>query len=197
MIGVHSIWNQRSRRGFWKLPGWGTDWDARRYRCRQEIPSPIKISIRVDSCWYKYPNRWARMISNGGVCCKLHRSSRRLVSRLRVFGAIPSLAQTMPGPWQLERARVLVYAMDTIAKEQARRKIVHDLKYTKGKKGLELSEELRHLPAGSLVLVYRTNGNKWKLPYKFIHIDGETVVLHVNDKERCSDLCALKQSQNV
>lgn len=70
--------------------------------------------------------------------------------------------------------------MYSFAKEQARKKIAYDLKYTNEKKVLELFEEIRRLPAGSCVLVYRTKSKEWKVLFDFIHIDGETVAVEID-----------------
>lgn len=107
-----------------------------------------------------------------------------LCTALLVFGANPRPALTMPVPSQLEQAKVIDCAMEGTAKEQARRKMAHGLKHTKEKKGLETSRKLIHLYAGSLVLVYQTKRKEWEGSFKFMHIDGDTVIVEMNNGRR-------------
>lgn len=108
--------------------------------------------------------------------------TEHLCPTLLLFGAIPWRVRKMPAPSRLERAELIYYAMDSIAKEQARRKLAYGLKPTKRKKGLELSEQLGKRPAGSPILVYQTKSREWKGPFEFIQIFEEKVVLQTDDR---------------
>ncbi len=99
-----------------------------------------------------------------------------LIPTLLVFGAIPRPATTEQSKCQMERAKALDLAMDSVRKEQAKRRINFGLQ-TKGPKAMEHSEKLRNLPAGSPVYVYRQKSNKWEGPFLFIEIQGETVTV--------------------
>lgn len=102
-----------------------------------------------------------------------------LCPTLLVFGAIPRPARKTPAADQLERARVLDAAMTEVQKEQSKRRVAFGLKHTHGSKGLEESENLRKLPAGAPVYVFRQKSNCWEGPFSFIEITGETVVVQM------------------
>lgn len=74
------------------------------------------------------------MLLNGGVRCELRRSSRGPVPTLLIIEVVSSTARTKPVPLKIERAKVITCALDSIAKEQVRRKIAYGLKHTKQRK---------------------------------------------------------------
>lgn len=91
---------------------------------------------------------------------------------LLVFGAIHRPARETPSPSQLARAQAIDSSMDEVEKTQARRRIDFVLKNTAGPKAVETSHDLRNLPAGQTVLVYRTKDKGSTGPHKFVSIDG-------------------------
>lgn len=101
-----------------------------------------------------------------------------LVPTLLVFGAIPRPATVEPAKCQMERARALEKAMDAVTREQAKRRIALGLK-SKSPKGVEHSTELRKLPAGAKVYVFRQKTKKWEGPFIFVEIQGETVTVQL------------------
>lgn len=106
--------------------------------------------------------------------------SEGLCPTLLVFGALPRPIRTKPSPQQLRRAEIIEQAMTLVAKIQAQRSISYGLQQNMGPKGVDQSKELRKLPAGSLVLVYRTKSKQWEGPHMFISIDGETATVQTS-----------------
>ncbi|CDF37987.1 unnamed protein product [Chondrus crispus] len=102
-----------------------------------------------------------------------------LCPTLLVYGALPRHPLSAPNTSQLERAKSMDDAMDSVRKVQAQRRVAFGLRHPGGPKAKENSEELSRLPAGSPVYVYRNTTEKWDGPYPFIHIDGETVVVQL------------------
>ena len=98
---------------------------------------------------------------------------------LLVFGALPRPARHMPSPTQIQRQQAIEKAKLEIQKEQASRRINFALRHTPTPKAKEKSAELYNLPSGAPVLVYRTTTKLWEGPFKFISIDGETVVVQL------------------
>lgn len=58
------------------------------------------------------------------------------------------------------------------------------LKHRGGPKAVEASAQLRRLPAGAAVLVYRTTTKKWEGPFTFISFDRETAVVQTGAGRR-------------
>lgn len=102
-----------------------------------------------------------------------------LCPTLLVYGALPRHPLSAPNTTQLERAKSMDDAMDSVRKVQAQRRVAFGLRHPGGPKAKENSEELSRLPAGSPVYVYRKTTEKWDGPFPFIHIDGETVVVQL------------------
>ena len=107
-----------------------------------------------------------------------------LCPMLLVYGAIPRPARMSIAPTQYKRAEAIDEAMNAVIKEQALRKIKFGLSKGGGPRAVEDSAELRKLPAGALVWVYRTSTKKWGYPHRFISIDGETVVVQTSRARR-------------
>lgn len=55
------------------------------------------------------------------------------------------------------------------------------MRHTANKKGVHSSQSLQGLPPGSPLLVYLSRSKTWDGPFKFIHIDGEIVVVQTGD----------------
>lgn len=65
-----------------------------------------------------------------------------------------------------------------IQKNIAQSKISFAMKHTNAPKGLESSIPLRDLLGGAPV-IWREKSDSWEGPFPFVHIDGETVVVHL------------------
>ena len=102
-----------------------------------------------------------------------------LCPMLLVYGAFPRPARTTPSPTQLERQNAIEAAKVEVQTEQARRRISFALNHPASEKNTKNSEALRDLPAGSPVLVYRSTTDKWEGPFRYISIEGETVVVQL------------------
>lgn len=102
-----------------------------------------------------------------------------LVPMLLVFGALPRPARITPAPTQLHRQRVIEEARKAASTEQARRRLAFALRHPSGPKAKEVSAQLRRLPPGAAVLVYRTVSNRWERPFQFVSCDDETVIVQL------------------
>ena len=120
-----------------------------------------------------------------------------LCPTLLVYGAIPRPAKLTPAETQLARAKALDSAMDSVRKEQAKRRVAFALKHYKGPKGKEDSNKLLTLPAFSPVYVYRTSTTRWEGPYPFIQIDGETCVVQLPSGRKIFRSTAVRRSVPV
>lgn len=100
-----------------------------------------------------------------------------LCPTLLVFGALPRPARRIPSVSQLARAEMIDKAMDTVSKEQSKRRIQFGLRHQKGPKGKEDKHNLSNLPAGSKVLVYRTTSKTWEGPHLFVSEQNDTAVV--------------------
>ena len=100
-----------------------------------------------------------------------------LCPTLLVFGAFPSPARNLPASTQLARSDGLEQAMKAVEKEYAQRKVQFGLRY-KGPYGRE-RKDLFNLPHGAPILIYRNKTEKWEGPFKFISIEGDTVVVQL------------------
>jgi len=96
-----------------------------------------------------------------------------------VYGTIPRPPRRTPADTQLERARALESAMNSVRKEQAKRKIAFALRHPGSPKANEQEEELTKLPSGSPVLVYRQKSKQWEGPFPLVNIDGRAVVVQL------------------
>lgn len=85
----------------------------------------------------------------------------------------------MPAQTQLERAEAITQGLKEVRKEQAKRRVSYGLKTTGILKGQENSEELRKIPAGSQVLVYRNASKTWEGPFIFVNIEGEKLTVQL------------------
>ena len=101
-----------------------------------------------------------------------------LCPMLLVFVAFPRPARRSPSPTQLQRQNAIELEKTEIQKEQASRRISFALKHTSSPKAKETSAELFNLPSGAPVLVYRTTSKLWEGPFKFISMEGETVIVN-------------------
>ena len=111
--------------------------------------------------------------------CNATMGPEGLCPMLLVFGALPRPARTTPSPTQLQRQTSIEEAKELVLQEQSKRRIAFALRHPGIPKDIETTNDLKDLPAGSLVLVYRTVTKKWEGPFKFISIDGETVVVQL------------------
>lgn len=107
-----------------------------------------------------------------------------LCPMLLVFGVIPRPARSTPSATQMARAEMIDRAMDEVTKLHAKMRLAFGLKHTAGPKGVEQSECLRQLPAGSPVLVFRTASKLWEGPFDFISVSGETAVVQTKRGRR-------------
>lgn len=80
---------------------------------------------------------------------------------------------------QLEREKAKNLAMKAFEKEIANYNLIFAKKHTHSSKGTESSVELQKLPAGAPFLVWRESSKCWEEPFKFINIEGETVVVQL------------------
>lgn len=96
---------------------------------------------------------------------------------LLVFGVIPRPARAKASPRRLDRAKAISDSIIEVEREQARSRISFGRRRTGGLKRVESSEELRRLPMGSQLLVYRKTTKKWEGPFTFNDITGKTVVV--------------------
>ena len=102
-----------------------------------------------------------------------------LCPTLLVYGSIPRPPRQLPADTQLERAKAMDAAIDSVQKELTKRKIAFALTNTGIPKGTEQEQRLTKLPAGDPELVYRDKSNLWEGPFPFISIDGTTVVVQL------------------
>lgn len=70
-------------------------------------------------------------------------------------------------------------ATKAVQAEQEKRRVSFALRHPAIERNRKNTNALYSLPAGSSVLVYRTTKKKWEGPYKFISIEGETVVVQL------------------
>lgn len=77
-----------------------------------------------------------------------------LCPTLLLYGTVPRPARNTPAETQIARTQAIDKAMDTVQKEQAKRRIAFGLKNINRLKGKENSRELQTLLAGSPVYVY-------------------------------------------
>lgn len=103
-----------------------------------------------------------------------------------VFHVIPRPTQSIPAPSQLQRAKVIEIAIEEVAKEPFQRKVAFGFRQTNGPKVIEHFSRLRRLPAESLLQVFRNKSEPWEEPFKFIHIEGKTVVVKTDHGRRMS-----------
>lgn len=136
------------------------------------------------------------MLQMGVKACNDVVGPEGLCPTLRVFGSIPRPARKAPAADKLHRERILDQAMDAVLKEQAERRISFGLKHSYGSKGVETSEELRTLPSGALVYVYRQKSKPWEGPFTFIEISGETVVIQTNAGRKIFRSTVVKPARN-
>lgn len=85
------------------------------------------VSIKITKQVTKNACKWRSFAVNYTA------DAESLCPALLVFRLVPRLGQTMPAPSPLERAKVIDFAMDNIAKKRARRISFNDLKHTKEK----------------------------------------------------------------
>jgi len=102
-----------------------------------------------------------------------------LCPTLLVFGSLPRPARNLPSETQIQRADAIERAMKEVRKEQAKRRVAFGLRTNGIPVGKENSEELRKLPAGAEVLIYRNKSKIWEGPFPFINIEGETVTVQL------------------
>ena len=107
-----------------------------------------------------------------------------LCPMLLVYGALPRPARATPALTQRQRADAIDKAMTEVIKEHAQQKVRFGLKNNGGPRALEQSQELRRLPAGALVWVYRTGSKRWEGPHRFISIEKETAVIQTERARR-------------
>lgn len=67
--------------------------------------------------------------------------------------------------------------MKAAVKKQEKRRIAFVIRHTEGLKAVEELAELRRLPFGSLVLIYRTKTRKWEGPHVLVSIDAEASIV--------------------
>ena len=84
-----------------------------------------------------------------------------LCPTILVFGAIPRIGSRQPAATQIDREKAIDKAMDSVHKQQCKRRIAFGLKKITNPIGKESSEELRQLPAVSPVRVYRERSKTW------------------------------------
>lgn len=84
-----------------------------------------------------------------------------LCPMLLVLGTITRPARTRSSLSQVGRARTIESAMSEVEKEKGRRRIPFGLRRRGGPKAVEISADLRYLPAGSPVYEYRTKLKRW------------------------------------
>lgn len=137
--------------------------------------------------------------SSDSKCLKLETYSintimgpKGICPMLLVFGAITRPAHTTPSPSQLSRDQEIYKAIVEVEKLTSRRGISFDIKHTAGPKGRDVSHELRKLPAGSPVLVYRKNKKGWCELYRFVSVDGETAVIQTSRECKIFRLTCVK-----
>lgn len=119
-----------------------------------------------------------------------------LVPMLQVFGALPRPAKNTPAPRHLRQQQAIEEAKNSTATKQAKRKIDLDSRHPSVTKGKEASRDLRNLPYGADVLVYRTEPKIWEEAFKFFSIDGETAVIQLpRDRRTLRSMC-VKQFVN-
>ena len=102
-----------------------------------------------------------------------------LCPTLLVYGTIPRPPRRTPAETQIRRAEVVSKAMGEVRKEFARRKIAFALKHPRAATAQTQDEELRMLPAGSPVRVYRTRTRKWEGPFPLVSVDNGVVVVQL------------------
>ena len=107
-----------------------------------------------------------------------------LCPMLLVFGAIPRPARMTPSPSQLDRQKAIEEAKKEVEQEQSRRRIAFALRHPSNAKAKEQSAQLRDLPAGSPVLVYRTTTKRWEGPFTYITSSGDTAVVQLTRGRR-------------
>lgn len=98
---------------------------------------------------------------------------------LLMFRVIPRPSRSYPSPSQLQRHVSIENARKLVSAEQRRRLIAFAMRYPSESKDNEMSENLRNLPAASPVLVYCYKSKLWEVPFKFVKVDSETVVLQL------------------
>lgn len=123
-------------------------------------------------------------------CVKNTVGPEGLCPALCVFGTLPKPIRASPSPDQLTRTRAIDSTITLVENEYAKRKVQFSLKYREPY-GKERSD-LRSLPFGAPVRVYRKASNKWEGPYKFISIDGDTVCLQLPQGRRIFRSYAVK-----
>lgn len=113
-----------------------------------------------------------------GVYCSI--GPEGLCPAQLVIETFPRPAQTLPTPSQLGWKREIDCAMEAIVKGQTRKRIAYGLKHMRRPKGPEHYAELRYIPLGCSVLVYRTKSKKSESLIKFTRITRENVVVQMN-----------------
>ena len=114
---------------------------------------------------------------------------------LCVFGAMPRPLRASPAPDQIERARAIDNAIDTVTKEHSKRKVAFGLKY-RGPYGKE-SSSLDKLQFGAPVRVFRETSKKWEGPFKFVWKEGETVCVQLSHGRKIFRSHAVKYDRSV
>lgn len=109
-----------------------------------------------------------------------------------VYGTIPKTARRTPADSQIQRARTIDKARELLLKEFAKRKVAFALRHTHSPKRKEQEEELSKLPFGAPVYVYRDKPKKWEGPFKFVHLDGNTVTVQLPHGRRIFRSTAVK-----
>ena len=92
----------------------------------------------------------------------------------------------------MERAKALNGAREELLKQYAKRKLAFGLRHTCSPKSKEQEEDLRNLPYGSSVLVFRDKPKTWEGPFPFVSIDGNTVVVQLPHRRKIFRLTAVK-----
>ena len=102
-----------------------------------------------------------------------------LIPTLLVFGAYPRMSKLdPPSPSVSQRATAIQKATQELVKLRASRQVRDAL----GQRNGPNTERLHDLTIGSQVLVWRTHEKAWKGPFKLLSIDGETVVVAINQR---------------
>jgi hypothetical protein len=118
-----------------------------------------------------------------------------LVPTLLVYGAYPCFVANLPAAKQIQRMRAIEDARVAIQKVYAKSKIQLGLKTLKNPIPGEQAD-LRSMKPGDNFYVFQPQEKKW-VPYRFVHLDGETVTVQDDRGRKIFRSTAVKPMRTV